>query len=46
MNISIEIVPGRWDGDTFIEPSLIIKALDGSFEDAKPPRCGRPAHQG
>src|SRR5205085_9051685 len=36
MNFSVEFVPGSWDGDTFIEPKLIIKALDGTFEQAKP----------
>jgi len=35
MNISVEIVPGKWDGDTFIEPKILVKALDGDPADAK-----------
>jgi len=36
MNFSIEFVPGTWDGDDFIEPKVIVKALTGTFEEAKP----------
>ena len=36
MNLSVEFVPGTWDGDTFIEPKLVVKALTGTFEEAKP----------
>ena len=36
MNLSIEFIPGEWQGDTYVAPKLVIKALTGTFEEAKP----------